>query len=386
MHRYYKIITELFQQSNILDKIKIFENYFTKDDNVRIFLFDEVKSNVDDSFQNIKFNQYQLLGLSDYTKTWVLDSKFIGLETREILFGKLAHLDLNILGFLEQLSEGRLKNHPDDFIALLNHMKKYQFDYSDFISLIERSSSTIEDANKLANMLFNYAKFSNSGTTIYNFHQYELSNEEYCWVKEQYDIIRNGIEHSFIHYDVIKCLLLKAFLIKQDKKITNKFEKWLEYSLDTLGIYVEFESFLMFRYFEVNNKDRIFKKIMTYSKKTVSQISSTVWDIGHVRLMERAFLEDNKLSSTIYFSYFVSNDQAFTEILSYNPVRMFAIFDENYIVLREKNLYDFCDDPKLLNKVSNEKRKLKSPNFINKEIQTMISEIENRQSEIFDIF
>ena len=90
------VIVDILQSSNILEKVKKFRLYKDKIRNCRIFLFDEKYSNFDDSLKNKKIGQCGIWGIGDYTKTWILDSKYI---LEEVLFqvGKIIYFDLNIL-------------------------------------------------------------------------------------------------------------------------------------------------------------------------------------------------------------------------------------------------------------------------------------------------
>ena len=83
------IIASLINADNTLEKNSIFENFFNSSVDVKIFLFDERHSNIDESFKNREINGYKIFGPSDYTKMWVLDSKHIGEFSRELKVGRV---------------------------------------------------------------------------------------------------------------------------------------------------------------------------------------------------------------------------------------------------------------------------------------------------------
>ena len=88
-------IKDILQSSNTLEKVQKFKLYKDKVSDCRIFLFDEEYSNFDDSLKNKKIGQCGIWGIGDYTKTWILDSKYIS-ERVLVQIGKTIDFDLNI--------------------------------------------------------------------------------------------------------------------------------------------------------------------------------------------------------------------------------------------------------------------------------------------------
>ncbi|MDF2002656.1 hypothetical protein P2Q02_08280 [Bacillus pumilus] len=137
------------------------------------------------------------------------------------------------------------------------------------------------DKNIWSEIILSYVKFSNIKFDINEPDIFLLSEADYSWAKEIYYSLLECRNQQDVKYTVLCCLLLKAFLVKQDKKIKNKLEVILQYSLDVLNVYLESDKSI----------EKTFQKIKGYSKKTVERILNTVWDIYHVRLIEQSFFK-----------------------------------------------------------------------------------------------
>lgn len=385
------IIDSLINAESTREKNSIFENSFNRSDNVKIFLFDEEYSNIDDSFKNKDVNGYRIFGPTDYTKMWVLDSKHIGKISRELKIGKVVHFDLNILTYLNKyINNYKQSVDISQFIEYLKYIKNNQFDYNISTAIMERSTSAISGDGKdiWSEIILSYVKFSNANFDTIEPNISLLSESEYGWAKKIYDSLLESEKHQFVQYTALCCLLLKAFLIKQDKKIENKLDALLQYSLDVLNVYLELETVLIHYYFESDNSiEKTFKKIQGYSKKTVDRILNTAWDIFHIRLMEFSLMIDNKDKEEIFLSYFSSRDDAFNELAKINRIKMFVIYEGMSFAIRDKGIRDICTNKDLLYKIESETGKRKTNiskvDFEN-EKNKLINEISNKQKLFFD--
>ena len=356
------LIRSMIEADNTLEQNKIFENTFSRSDNIKIFLFDEKNSNIDETFKNKKINGYKTFGLADYTKAWVLDSKHIGEESRELKIGKVVHFDLNILTYLNNFLNNRMQNIDiSNFIEYIEFIENNQFNYNISTAIMERSASAINNYGKKAwsEIIISYVKFSNKNFNITHPNKIMLTESDYEWAKDIYDFLLQEKE-QISQYQALCCLMLKAFLIKQDKEIKNKTEVLLHYSLDVLNVYLELETIIIDKYFK-NEKSvkKIFEKIENFSKDTVKKILNTTWDISHVRLMELTLAEDNKDVEEVFLPYFSSRDLAFNELSEINPIKMFIIYEEQSFAIRKKGISDICTNESLLSKIENETEKRK---------------------------
>ena len=90
------LISELYNETNPYKICDIFEDkliYFNLGINPRL-----------ESFKNNILNNYSILGISDYEKSYIFDNKYNSKETRVLEIGKTINLDLNILTYLKKNS------------------------------------------------------------------------------------------------------------------------------------------------------------------------------------------------------------------------------------------------------------------------------------------
>lgn len=402
IHTYYKIgeikmnkdfktlISTLIEAENTYEQTKIFEKNFNQSDNIRIFLFDEKRSNVPKSFKNREINGYKIFGLADYTKLWVLDSKHIGKSSRELRISKVVHFDLNILTYLNKyINNYKQSINTLDFIEYLQFIKNNHFSYNIFTAIMERSTSPINNSSKKiwSEIIMSYVKFSKVKFDNLKSNELLLTEFDYGGAKKIYDSLLEE-NQQLIQYRALSCLFLKAFLIKNDKKIKNKLDVLLQYSLDVLNVYLELETVLIYYYFNSDNSTKkTFEKIEGYSKKTVKNILNTTWDIFHIRLIEMSLLFDNQYKDDIFLSYFSSRDGAYNELDKINPIRMFLIYGGQSFTRREKGIVDVCSNEEILKKVEEEAEKRKrNVNKVNleNEQRKLINQIEDKQNLIFE--
>lgn len=104
-----RAIMDIIQSSNTIEKVEKFMAYKFLLSDCRIFLFDEKYSNFDESVKNKKIGTCGVFGIGDYTKTWILDSRYLS-ERSLVLVGKTIDFDLNIITYLNKIMTGRKIN------------------------------------------------------------------------------------------------------------------------------------------------------------------------------------------------------------------------------------------------------------------------------------
>lgn len=373
---------------NIISKIDFFDLSFYAP-GTKIFLFDVDKSKFDNSFSNVNYDGFQIYGLSDYTKTWILDSTISNVKDRTLAIHKVVNLDLNILQFFNKFSQGKLNKEKQVFERFLSHFKENGFEYNMSTAMLERSKKPFEIKDKAIwdEIVNNYLKFIRADSNIENYTDTTLSAEEKNRALEMINGIGEFSNENLKQYDAIACLVCKAFLIKMDKTIQHKLDALLQYSLDILNVYLENEMVLLHAYFNQDESvSKTFKKIEGISKDTQNKILNTIWDIFHVRLVEWQMYSDNKQSEEIFLHYFSSHDKAFRELLLYNPLKMFIIHDDRQYAIRKKGIAEICKNSVLLGKINSEaKKRFQEVAFIdyNKELMNLLSEIKNLQDKQF---
>ena len=165
---------------------------------------------------------------------------------------------------------------------------------------------------------------------------YLLPEDKYIWAKEISDAsiyMKKQIDQFY----VVACLISKAFILKQDKSDKKtKLIKLLEYSLNQLNIYLEFELYIMFMYLmECTSVQRTFSKIQNITKNSLENIRNTSWDILHIRLIETQMISDLR-KDVIVFHYIGTRDIGLQNIININPLKLIGFLDSKSIVVREK--------------------------------------------------
>ena len=201
--------------------MKKFILYKDKLSDCRIFLFDEKYSNFDDSLKNKKIGQCGIWGIGDYTKTWILDSKYI---LEEVLFqvGKIIYFDLNILTYLNKIMIGRKINiDKDEFLNYLNYSKKEGFQTGIITALMERVRTPV-DLCILSEMITSFVKFDNIPLINEDIENIYLSSDDYMRIKQIYDMALGQMDETLEQFNLVCCCVLKAFLIKTFDIVLDK--------------------------------------------------------------------------------------------------------------------------------------------------------------------
>ena len=148
-------------------------------------------------------------------------------------------------------------------------------------------------------------------------------------------------EEQLNQFYATACLICKSFILKMKNIETEKkLLELLEYSLEELNIYLEFELFLMFKYLiDDKSVQRAFSKIQSISKTLLERIKNTTWDILHIRFLENQMINDLKKESII-FHYIGTKDVGLQEITNLNPLKLIGFLGDQSIMVRENNITD----------------------------------------------
>lgn len=384
-------ILQVLLESNDIDEIcELFDKtYFQK--NAIILLFDTVINPNIRMFKNIELNQYCITGISNYERTFVLDSRYKSKSDREIPLGKCINLDLNILSKLKTINNGILQKNIDDFIEYLKYIKKNEFKLNMSTAMVERVSVPMSDdfkAKVWVDYVLSYVKYE----SIEEFNEYEFSNfrlteDKYNWALEIYN---SSLSFSNLpnEYIVCICLIMKAFILRNQS--INKYDKviqLLEYCLNELYIYLELELYLLALYLlEDGAVKRAFKKIETVSKGTLKKIKNTAWDISHIRMIETLMISDLE-KDKIIFEYMGTEDKGLQEIININPIKLMGIISGERIIKRKENLFDILPKDKwsaIDNMLSEHKRKSKGVRSFETQYHLLENQIQNMEHNYFN--
>lgn len=289
-------------------------------------------------FKNKILNGYSILGVSDYEKSYVFDNKYNSKENRAIEIGKTINLDLNVLTYLKNIVTNRKLEDEQNFIDYLKYIKESNYNFNMSISLLERISKPIV-LKVWSDYVLSFVKYE----TLENITKDSLKNDEilpeakYIWAKEILDS-SEYMDEKFDQFYVVACILSKAFILKTQKMDSKrKFHELLNYSLNELNIYLEFELYLMYKYLQNNESvERTFAKIQGISNRILENIKNTAWDILHIRLVEEQIIDDLKKGKVI-FHYIGTKDIGLQKIININPLKIIGFLDNQKIIVREYN-------------------------------------------------
>ena len=332
------LISELYQETNPYKICDIFDSKSKMYKEAKLIYFNLGINPGLESFKNIILNGYSILGISDYEKSYIFDNKYNSKESRVLEVGKTINLDLNILTYLKNIVRNRKVEDEQNFIDYLKYIKETNYNLNMSISLLERISKPI-DLKVWSDYVLAFVKYESLDNITKNSLQDNtiLLEPKYKWAKEILDSSVH-MDEKFNHFYVVACILSKAFILKTQKMDSKrKFVELLNYSLNELNVYMEFELYLLYRYlYDDKSVERAFAKIQGISKKILDNIKNTAWDILHIRLVEEQIINDLRKDKVI-FHYIGTKDIGLQKIININPLKIIGFLDDQKIMVREYN-------------------------------------------------
>lgn len=332
-------IQELCNETNPYEICNKFDSKSQICQNAKLIYFNLGTNPQLESFKNVNINGYSIFGVSDYEKSYIFDKKYYSISPKHFNVGKTINLDLNILTYLKMIVEDKKLEDQDNFIEYLKYIKESSFNLNMSISLLERISKPI-NKNIWDKYILSFVKYETLDEITENNlkNDYLLPEDKYRWAKEISDA-SIYMEKQIDQFYVVACLISKAFILKQDKSDNKtKLLKLLDYSLNNLNIYLEFELYIMFMYLmECTSVQRTFSKIQNITKNSLENIRNTSWDILHIRLIETQMISDLR-NDLIVFHYIGTKDIGLQNIININPLKLIGFLDSKSIVVRERNI------------------------------------------------
>lgn len=332
------LIAELYNEINPYKIGDIFDSKSKVYKEAKLIYFNLGVNPELESFKNIIFNGYSILGISDYENSYIFDNKYNSKETRVLEIGKTINLDLNILTYLKKIVSGGKLEDEDGFIEYLKYIKESNYNLNMYISLLERISKPI-DYKIWADYVLSFVKYESLDNITKNSLEDNtiLSESKYKWAKEILDS-SEYMDEKLTQFYVVACILSKALILKMQKiGKKRKFVELLKYSLNELNVYMEFELYLLYKYlYDDKNVERAFAKIQGISKKTLDNIKNTAWDILHIRLVEEQMINDLR-KDKIIFHYIGTKDIGLQKIININPLKIIGFLDDQNFMVREHN-------------------------------------------------
>lgn len=353
-----QVVGQIVNAGNLIEKISLFALHAKGLGDCSIFLFDEDCSNFSEDFANKKIGICEVRGLSDYTKTWVLNQSLLQ-ETAVVRAGKTIDFDLNVLTYLDGLLRERQMNiDREEFCRYLNYLKENGFQCGIVSALLERVSTPV-DLQRLAWMIQSFVRFDGLDRVDADAPRAYLPPRSYEWAEEIYRQAEHQIQNTnpdVRQYDLLYCLVLKAFVLKNSPgamSAQEKTEELIRYSLDTLNCYLENELVLLSLYLKEDDRTkRAFKKLRP-CPDLLKKAANVTWDIFHLRILEQIMEADNSNDTKMFkLAYFGTADRGIVDVLEVNPLKAFAIIDGRMLPVYSRNIAEICTNSALLEKAS----------------------------------
>lgn len=335
------LISELYNETNPYKICDIFDSKSKMYKEAKLIYFNLGINPRLESFKNNILNGYSILGISDYEKSYVFDYKYNSKENRVLEIGKTINLDLNILTYLKNIVRNRKVEDEQDFIAYLKYIKESKYNLNMSISLLERISKPI-NLKVWSDYVLAFVKYESLDNITKNSLEDDtiLSESKYKLAKDIFDSSKY-MDEKFPQFYSVACILSKALILKmQEIEPKRKFVELLNYSLNELNVYMEFELYILYKYlYDDQSVGRAFAKLQGISMKTLDNIKNTAWDILHIRFVEDQIINDLRKDKVI-FHYIGTKDIGLQQIININPLKIIGFLDEQKIMVREYNFKD----------------------------------------------
>ena len=366
MYKIYEFIQEMVNTSDTTEKLIVYKEWNLQ--NCRIFLFDEEKSSFAKVNSNFPTGNYQLVGLADYSKTWVID-QHTDKPTSIITLERHAYYDLNELTYIKNLYQDRHIPNREEFIDFLEFIKKEEFTHNIPDALMERYCTSLNE-QIFYETIEAYAYFCDlSFEDFLKKDKSSLSYENYKWITDTINFSNSLFKNHELdrHFTAIVCYIMKAFLLKNSKmSIETKVKKFLDYCLDSLSIFLEFEFTLLVMYLTNDESaSQLFSKLQISAKKLFENIYNTAWDIYHVRLLEKFLLADNDNTNVISLPYFATADKKLVEAIQSNPIKLIVLYDGTITTIRNNNFKDYLSEEEMQKIRLGVSERIKRAKFVN---------------------
>lgn len=341
----YPFIQELVKCETTIQKIEVFNKWNLHE--CRVFLFDEEKSNFGNIGKSFSYGKFNLIGLGDYQKIWVIDKNTVNARDNFLPVARIINYDLNIFTYIHDLYRGRNVPDKENLIKFLHEIKSLRLTNDISTALMERYTTLI-NSELLAKMIESYVYFDSTNFEVFQSNVPQtLKPEKYIWMKEIWEDAENYLSNDEViqQYEAVCCYILKAFILKNTKNLSTKAKvaEFKRYSFEDLCIFLELEMTLLILFLKNDSAVKeIFKKLQLGAKKLINKIHNTAWDIFHIRLLEQSILFNCiENSDVIYLHYFATADSGVAEVLRVNPIKMLVYYNENLIPIRRYDALDF---------------------------------------------
>ena len=360
----YPFIQELVKCETTIQKMEVFNRWNLH--KCRVFLFDEEKSNFGNIGKSFSYGKFNLIGLGDYQKIWVIDKNTVNAKDNFLPVARIVNYDLNIFTYIHDLYRGRNILDKENLIRFLHEIKSLRLTNNISTALMERYTTPI-NRELLAKMIESYVYFDSINFEVFQSNVPQtLKPDKYIWMKEIWEDAEYYLSNDEViqHYEAVCCYILKAFILKNTKNLSTKAKvaEFKRYCIEDLCVFLELEMTLLILFLKNDSSvQEIFKKLQLGAKKLIDKIHNTAWDIFHIRLLEQSALFDYiENPDVIYLHYFATADSGVAEVLRANPIKMLVYYNENLIPIRRYDAKDFFTQDELDSYTTEEKIRLRA--------------------------
>ena len=360
----YPFIQELVKCETTIQKIEVFNRWNLHE--CRVFLFDEEKSNFGNIGKSFSYGKFNLIGLGDYQKIWVIDKNTVNAKDNFLPVARIVNYDLNIFTYIHDLYRGRNILDKENLIRFLHEIKSLRLTNNISTALMERYTTPI-NRELLAKMIESYVYFDSINFEVFQSNVPQtLKPDKYIWMKEIWEDAEYYLSNDEViqHYEAVCCYILKAFILKNTKNLSTKAKvaEFKRYCIEDLCVFLELEMTLLILFLKNDSAvQEIFKKLQLEADKLIDKIHNTAWDIFHIRLLEQStLLNCIENPDVIYLHYFATADSGLAEVLRANPIKMLVYYNKIIIPIRRYDAKDFFTQDELDSYTTEEKIRLRA--------------------------
>ena len=347
----YPFIQELINCETTIQKMEVFNRWNLHES--RVLLFDEEKSNFGNIGKSFSYGKFNLIGLGDYQKIWVIDKNTVNAKDNFLPVARIINYDLNIFTYIHDLYRGRNVPDKENLIRFLHEIKSLRLTNNISTALMERYTTPI-NRELLAKMIESYVYFDSINFELFQSNVPQtLKPDKYIWMKEIWEDAENYLSNDEViqHYEAVCCYILKAFILKNTQNLSTKAKvaEFKRYCIEDLCVFLELEMTLLILFLKNDSAvQEIFKKLQLKADKLINKIHNTAWDIFHIRLLEQStLLNCIENPDVIYLHYFATADSGVAEVLRVNPIKMLVYYNEKLIPIRRYDAVDFFTQDEL---------------------------------------
>lgn len=307
--------------------------------NVQIVLFDENVSNFN-GFEDRVFGKYFMCGIADYNKCWIIDGQ--NPEMKLNVYGK-AYFDINMISRIDDCFRGHKIEDKSDLIDLLSYIKNEKYDLEIGNSIVERMSKSYDESlfRQSIESFYEYMEIEHFGERLPA--GFETS-DRFTVFYDQYKNVGSMSQDAALirQYNFLLCLTIKAILIKADKRIKDKCDELVRFSLSELKCLITNELYLLSLYLLGDKAvGRTFAKFHSSIKGGLeAAVRNSVWDIYHARIVEQEMALYDQSTHTVELPFFVTNDRGIRDYWNVNPRKMVVLDNGTPISVYSHNVYD----------------------------------------------